>query len=275
MRDRHFTYVAVGDSFTEGLDDARPDGTFRGWADLVAEQLAVSRPDLLYANLAVRGRRISHVLDDQVPLVEQWRPSLVTVAIGGNDITGPRCDVPALGRDFHDILARLVGSGADVLAFAGFDPKVMIPLSDVVSQRASDYNRWIRLSAHLLGVRLVDLWTLSRIYERQMWAPDRLHLSTVGHALVAREVLRVLGEDPSGIAEPAADPGDDPAWTARRADDAEWAVHHLAPWLWRAARGRSSGDGLGPKLPEPVPWGSGSGGRQQPGEGRIGDTRGQ
>ena len=40
------TYVAVGDSFTEGMDDpyadGDPRGEYRGWADRVAEHLAVS-----------------------------------------------------------------------------------------------------------------------------------------------------------------------------------------------------------------------------------------
>ena len=39
------TYVAVGDSFTEGLDDRRPDGGYRGWADLVAAELATRPAD--------------------------------------------------------------------------------------------------------------------------------------------------------------------------------------------------------------------------------------
>ena len=34
------SFLALGDSFTEGLDDWRADGTPRGWADRVAEQLA-------------------------------------------------------------------------------------------------------------------------------------------------------------------------------------------------------------------------------------------
>ncbi|HEY2792108.1 MAG TPA: SGNH/GDSL hydrolase family protein, partial [Micromonosporaceae bacterium] len=49
-------YVAVGDSFTEGLDDLdAASGTFRGWADLVAEHLATVTPGFRYANLAIRG----------------------------------------------------------------------------------------------------------------------------------------------------------------------------------------------------------------------------
>src|SRR3954468_9013393 len=44
-------FVAMGDSFTEGMNDAYPDGTYRGWADLVAARPAVdSGPDFGYAN---------------------------------------------------------------------------------------------------------------------------------------------------------------------------------------------------------------------------------
>ena len=37
-------YVALGDSFTEGIGDPEPEspGGYRGWADRVAETLAVT-----------------------------------------------------------------------------------------------------------------------------------------------------------------------------------------------------------------------------------------
>ena len=65
-------YVAVGDSFTEGVGDWRPDGTPRGWADRVAEGLAAySDEPVTYANLAIRGRLL-------VPIAtrpSRWRSS--------------------------------------------------------------------------------------------------------------------------------------------------------------------------------------------------------
>jgi len=61
------SFVALGDSFTEGMDDSYPDGTYRGWADLVAARLAVdSGPRFGYANLAVRGKVLDEVLTEQV-----------------------------------------------------------------------------------------------------------------------------------------------------------------------------------------------------------------
>ena len=246
-----FTYVALGDSFTEGLEDVLPDGSYRGWADLVAEQLARHHGDLHYANLAVRGRRIEHVRDDQVPLVEQWRPDLVTVAIGGNDITGRHADIPALGREFDGILARLARTDAHVLAFAGFDCRVMIPLARTVSDRAREYNTFICASAAARGATLVDLWRLPRMYEPQLWAHDRLHMSTQGHTLVARAVLAALGVDASGVPEPPQQADTRSSLPQRLVSDVDWAARDLAPWLLRAARGRSSGDGREPKRPIP------------------------
>ena len=58
------TYVAIGDSFTEGLNDPYPgeDDRFRGWADRLAEHLAVHSPGLRYANLAVRGKLVRQIV---------------------------------------------------------------------------------------------------------------------------------------------------------------------------------------------------------------------
>ena len=61
------SFVAIGDSFTEGVGDPAPGGGFRGWADRVAGLLAVRYPGLRYANLAVRGKLLRQIVADQVP----------------------------------------------------------------------------------------------------------------------------------------------------------------------------------------------------------------
>src|SRR3954467_5944991 len=82
--------VAMGDSFTEGMNDPYPDGTYRGWADLVAARLAAeSGPDSGYANLAIRGRLVDQVLGEQLEPVLAMKPDLVSFAAGGNDVLRP------------------------------------------------------------------------------------------------------------------------------------------------------------------------------------------
>lgn len=75
------SYVAVGDSFTEGVGDPGPDGAFVGWADRFAVLLADRRPEgsFTYTNLAVRGKLLDQIVEDQLrdakELAPTWSPS--------------------------------------------------------------------------------------------------------------------------------------------------------------------------------------------------------
>ena len=80
------SFVALGDSFTEGLNDYGPDGALIGWADRLADVLSARAAGFLYANLAVRGKLLRDVLDEQVAPAIAMSPDLVSVAAGGNDI---------------------------------------------------------------------------------------------------------------------------------------------------------------------------------------------
>ena len=189
------SFVAIGDSFTEGLDDRRPDGSVRGWADRVAEALARHHADVRYANLAVRGRRMPRIVVEQVPQALALAPDLISIEAGGNDILRLTCDVDRLIATFDRTLARLRASGATVVTFAGFDPRRRIPLTQIPGGRAEAFNEGIRAAAAEHGALLVDLWDLPGLYEDGMWAADRLHLSAAGHELVASAVLEQLGTD--------------------------------------------------------------------------------
>ena len=117
-------YVAVGDSFTEGLWDPTPgdEDRCRGWADRLAEILDARRGgDLEYANLAVRGRLLRPILTEQVPAALRSEPDLVSVIGGGNDVLRPGSDVDLLADRLESTVARIRETGADVLIATGVD----------------------------------------------------------------------------------------------------------------------------------------------------------
>ena len=87
------SFVALGDSFTEGLNDLLPDGTPAGWADRLAAILAQRDPATRYANLAIRGRLLDQIIEDQVPVAVAERPDLVGFSAGGNDILRAGTDI--------------------------------------------------------------------------------------------------------------------------------------------------------------------------------------
>jgi lysophospholipase L1-like esterase len=117
-------YVAIGDSFTEGVGDrdaSRPNGV-RGWADRVAEVLATRADDFGYANLAVRGRTLRPILAQQIEPAVALAPDLITIYAGGNDLIRPRCDVDALAEPYDEAIGTLAATGATVGLFTAFDP---------------------------------------------------------------------------------------------------------------------------------------------------------
>ena len=252
-------FVALGDSFTEGLGDPYPDGSgHRGWADRFAERLAVGRPGLRYANLAIRGRLLREVADDQVPRAVAMAPDLVSLAAGGNDLLRPRADPDTLAQVFDEAVARLRRARCQVLVFTGFDPRTF-PLIRLIRGKIAAYNMHLRAIADQRGCLLVDLWSMRALADPRAWSLDRLHLAPDGHRLVALRASEVVGlpvdEDWREPFPPATVPARHraTAWLAARRADARWAREHAAPWVARRLRGVSTGDGVPPKRPELLP----------------------
>src|SRR4051794_17682976 len=183
------SFVAMGDSFTEGMNDPYPDGTYRGWADLVAARLAVDAgPDFGYANLAIRGRLLDQVIRGQLEPTLAMRPGLVSFAAGGNDVLRPRVDPVALMRRVDPVVARLRAAGADVILFRFADVTARLPGRRVVGPRAAALNEGAAELAARHGAYLIDLFADDTFHNPAMWSDDRLHLSPAGHRRVAGHV---------------------------------------------------------------------------------------
>jgi lysophospholipase L1-like esterase len=252
------TFVALGDSFTEGLDDPRADQRgYLGWADRFAQMLATQQPGLRYANLALRGKRLAQVADGQVPQAVAMAPDLVSLAAGGNDLLGLRSDPDALAQTFNDMVGTLVTAGCRVLIFTGYDPRY--PVLRLIRGKVAVYNAHLRAIAAQHGCDLVDLWAMAVLRDPRALSADRLHLTPAAHHRVALRTCEVIGaavgedwRDPWPAPDGAIAPGRS-AWLAARRTDLRWAQAHAAPWVARRLRGVSSGDGLAPKRPELAP----------------------
>ena len=106
-------YVAVGDSFTEGIGDPEPSspGGYRGWADRVAEELSRGAEDFKYANLAIRGRLLGQILGEQLEPALELKPDLISISAGGNDLIRPGADPDALAERLDAAVGRMTAAG--------------------------------------------------------------------------------------------------------------------------------------------------------------------
>ena len=252
MNPRFSRYVALGDSTTEGLDDPYPDGSYRGWADRLAEILATENPDFGYANLAIRGRKVPQIRAEQLEPALALKPDLASVIGGLNDILRRNVDLDRVCGDLEVMVEALRGKGATVLLMTYPDPTAVIAVArSRVQSRVRAFNQRLRGIAATHGATVLDL-DRDDIAHPALWSVDRLHANGRGHERITIAAAAALGleagSEPEALPEPSARPRH-----LRFAEDAAWAGRHLAPWVIRRVRGRSSGDGLTPKRPELAP----------------------
>lgn len=263
------SYAAIGDSFTEGVGDPGPDGTFVGWADRLAVLLADRLPDpgpaagaegspvlthgnFRYANLAVRGRLLDQIVEEQVPRAKELAPDLVSFCAGGNDIIRPGTDPDDVAERFERAVADLTRSVGTVMVTTGFDTRG-VPVLRHLRGKIATYTAHVRAIADRYDCPVLDLWSLRSVQDRRAWDGDRLHLSPEGHTRVALRAAQVLGLDVPADPDQEWPPLPPRGTLEVRRDDIHWAREYLVPWIGRRLRGESSGDHVEPKRPDLLP----------------------
>jgi lysophospholipase L1-like esterase len=244
-------YVAIGDSSTEGLDDPDDQGGYRGWANRLAVRVASAQSSpLLYANLAIRGRSTRRIREEQLEPALALRPDLVTLFTGTNDAIARRFDADGVGRDVECMQRTLIESGATVIGFTLPDLSLVLPLTRLIAGRVRALNAALRRASSSSGAILVDLAQHSVGSDPRLWSVDRLHANSIGHERIAAALawgLQLPGTDESW-SHPLPTP-----WSrslpASLLAELRWQRDYFLPWVWRHLRGRSSGDGRGPKQP--------------------------
>ncbi len=239
-------FVAIGDSFTEGVGDELPGGGVRGWADLVAQgwSEAAGEP-ILYANLAIRGKLIRPIVDEQLEPALALKPTHLSFNGGGNDMLRPHTSITQVADLFTHVLRRCDEEGVALIALSGANPSAQLPLRQLIQRRGD-------LLSAAVAARLADRadvltawnWPDRELSTPGYWSQDRLHMNPRGHHRVAARVLTSLGMQP-----PAA------WWSLPELADeglrgAAYYRAHVLPWVRRRLTGTSSGDGRAAKYPD-------------------------
>lgn len=252
-------YVAMGDSFTEGLWDPYPDApdVQRGWADnlaavLSSRRIAADQAPLEYANLAIRGRKLREIIAEQLDVTIDAQPDLVSLIAGGNDILRPSADIAAISAALEDAVVALRASGADVLLGTGFKAGAALSWTN---GRTGILNANLWSIARRHGAHVLDLWGMRSLADLRLWSADRIHLTPEGHQRVTNAALDALGLDPDDADyDTPLDATPPAAFRETASANAAWMREHVGPWVRRRLTGTSSGDGRSAKWPTPGPW---------------------
>ena len=164
------------------------------------------QPGLCYANLAVRGKTLGQVAEEQIPQAIAFRPDLVSIAAGGNDMLRPGADPDALAESFDEVIRTLLQAGCPVLMFTGFDPR--FPVLRLIRGKVAAFNMHLRAIADRHECHVVDLWSMNVLRDPRAWSADRLHLTSRGSPPGGPAGLRGHGHPGrGGLARALAAPG--------------------------------------------------------------------
>jgi lysophospholipase L1-like esterase len=189
-------YLALGDSFTAGTGNA-PSEAFP--SRLVERWQAKGRTVTL-KNVAVNGYTTDDVAVREIPEVQPFHPTLVTLAIGANDrVRGTPIDV--YRAHVKSLLASIVEAGVPASKI------VTLPQPDwSLSPAAASFGDPARLGEDIvrlngvlrdetekMGARYIDLFPLMHDQAtKKMLARDGLHPSAKAHDEWAEKLVDVL-----------------------------------------------------------------------------------
>ena len=190
-------FVAIGDSVVEGVRGPAPGYRDLSWFDRLTAALRSVRPDLVHRNLGRRGLLAADVRRQQLPEALHFGPDLAVVVAGGNDIFRDRFDPAAVEAELEAMVSPLRTGGSDVITMGLFD----ITGADPTAPTAPLLRKRIRRLAELTGAVAarhgavhVDFSVHPAGTDPSIYSDDRLHPNARGHAIVAAETIRRLGE---------------------------------------------------------------------------------
>ena len=250
--------IVCGDSYSEGMSDEIINGQYRGWADRIADVMTQEVDGFTYVNLAVRGKLLNQVIEDQLPhaiSLVTGPETLLSFHAGANDALRPSYKPEVAIGLYEAAVRRAAATGATVMLFTVLERTGNTGRgSEVWAARFGEFNKSVRKVGAEVGAIVIDANSEAFFSDSRFLAFDRLHLNAEGHHRVAQALLEKLGYqfDPAWrIPLPPAAPT---PWLKKRVISTIWFFTFALPWIWRRLRGKSSGDGRTAKYPTPTSW---------------------
>jgi lysophospholipase L1-like esterase len=192
-------YLALGDSFTAGTG-ALPSESFP--ARLVA-RWKKSGVDVQLENPASNGFTTQDVIDEELPALETFKPSIVSLAIGANDLVRGS-DEKRYRAQLKRIFKAILDAGVKPTAIFAIPQPAWseAPISEAFGDRAElrrkieRFNEILKEEAKTAGARYLDLWPLMVKNDHKV-APDGLHPSVEAYDAMAAEIAKQLPLKPT------------------------------------------------------------------------------
>ncbi|KKK07192.1 SGNH/GDSL hydrolase family protein [Micromonospora sp. HK10] len=184
-------FATVGDSLSAGVGDPSPGYGLLGWPARVADVLRQVHPDLAYLNLGEAGATTSRTLRTQVNRLVEFRPDLIHLPCGANDLFRPDPDYALIASRLERLFEVAAGTGAQLTVFT-LGRAFVVPRYADWTDRVRRINAITRALAGRHDAVLVDMWDHPVNDRPDLLSRDGIHFATVGQAVLATEIVKGL-----------------------------------------------------------------------------------
>ncbi len=186
-------FVAIGDSFTEGIGDEVEGIALKSWVDHFV-QLCVN--DIEYANFAKRGLVTREIRSQQLEKALTFNPDLVSLIAGANDVLKGRWNHYAYKEDMKCMIDTLSKTGADIMIANLPDFTVRLPFStekkQVLKEQLLEANEVILSLSREHQLHHIDFWNHQLVNDNTLWSKDFIHPNSKGYVKVAELIFSSL-----------------------------------------------------------------------------------
>ena len=186
-------FVAIGDSFTEGIGDEVEGIALKSWVDHFVQ---LCEKDIEYANFAKRGLVTEEIRLQQLEKALTFNPDLVSLIAGANDVLKGRWNHDAYKNDMEFMVDTLSKAGADIIIANLPDFTVRLPFASEKKQEIKEQlleaNEVIHSLSREYKLHHVDFWNHQLVNDNTLWSTDFIHPNSKGYVKVAELIFNSL-----------------------------------------------------------------------------------
>ncbi|PNK36409.1 lipase [Bacillus thuringiensis] len=186
-------FVAIGDSFTEGIGDEVEGIALKSWVDHFVQ---LCEKDIEYANFAKRGLVTEEIRLQQLEKALTFNPDLVSLIAGANDVLKGRWNHDAYKNDMEFMINTLSKAGADIIIANLPDFTVRLPFASekkqVIKEQLLEANEVIHSLSREYKLHHVDFWNHHLVNDNTLWSKDLIHPNSKGYVKVAELIFSSL-----------------------------------------------------------------------------------
>ena len=179
-------FVAIGDSFTEGIGDEVEGIALKSWVEHFV-QLCVN--DIEYVNFAKRGLVTKEIRSQQLEKALTFNPDLVSLIAGANDVLKGRWNHQEYKNDMEIIIDTLSKTDADIIIGNLPDFTVRLPFAsekkEVLKEQLLEANEVIFSLSREYKLHHIDFWNHPLVNDNTVWSKDLIHPNSKGYVKVA------------------------------------------------------------------------------------------